>query len=54
MAQERSFSGEFDGEFSLSPEGLSAIVGRGVLRGLIRGIDEALRRPDGHAFSAPV
>lgn len=45
MAQQHSFSGEFDGEFSLGSEGLNAYVGRDVLRGLIAGIDEALAAP---------
>lgn len=45
MANQRSFSGEFDGEFSFGLEGLNAYVGRDVLRGLIAGIDEALAAP---------
>jgi hypothetical protein len=44
LMQQRSFSGEFDGEFSYA-EGQTAYVGRDVLRGLIRGIDEAIEAP---------
>lgn len=45
MGGQHSFSGEFDGEFALGPDGLHAYTGRDVLRGLISGIDEALAAP---------
>jgi hypothetical protein len=44
MAQQHSFSGEFDGEFTFG-ESQTAYVGRNVLRGLVAGIDEALQAP---------
>lgn len=45
MAMEQpSFSSGFDGEFS-SRDGQTAYVGRDVLRGLIRGIDDAIEAP---------
>lgn len=45
MVGPRSFSSEFDHEFTLGSAGLTAYVGRDVLRGLIAGIDEALQAP---------